>query len=169
MVTPTNQYQRQPENTNLFRPTNYRLVFPQKTNTTFFCQRANIPGMTLTSAQIATPFVKIPEPGTKCDEEFRAYEEIFNWMVGMGYPENFNQRADFEDASLLNADDDPDRSDAILHILSNNMNPILAIKYIGCYPVTLSEIALDSTIPNPGDGISFDVTFDYMYYKFERP
>ena len=50
---------RQPENTNLLQVTKYILTLPRVNNVQYFCQEANLPGISISQIPRQTPIVEI--------------------------------------------------------------------------------------------------------------
>jgi hypothetical protein len=124
-----------------------QLNFRLKLNTTpeleMRVQTVNIPGLNLGTIDIPTPFVVIPEPGNisyeqltvtfMVGEEMKDYMEIFDWMVGLGYPDGLGTyRRKFIDGSVL--------------ILNSNQKLLKNIRFTNMFPVTLSDLTFDSTL-----------------------
>ena len=93
-----------PENTNFLQPTKYVLTFPEIPDTTYFCQKANIPGVQLGMAEQQTPNLDLYHSGTKMtyntfditflvNESLTAWTTIYNWMVELSSMEaTYNKR-----------------------------------------------------------------------------
>ena len=85
--------QNQPDNYNILSPISYRLIIEKFPLLTFWCQTANIPGISTTEGVHSTPFREIPVIGEKIefetldvtmivDEDLANFKEIMNWMTG---------------------------------------------------------------------------------------
>ena len=81
-----------PSNTALLQPTKYVLTFPEISDTIYFCQKANLPGVQLGMAEQSTPNLDLYHSGTKMtyntfdisflvNEELTAWTQIYKWMV----------------------------------------------------------------------------------------
>lgn len=106
-------------------------------------QSVVIPGLNLGTIDIPTPFVTIPEPGNisyeqltvnfMVGEDMKDYMEIFNWMVGLGYPDGLGTYTrKFIDGSVL--------------ILNSNQKVLKNVRFTDMYPVSLSDVNFDSTL-----------------------
>ena len=82
--------------------TQWRINFDRLPLITWFCTNANIPGVTLGEAQYPTPMSDMPLSGDKLtfdtlniqfivDEELRNYRELWEWIVGIGFPKSHSQ------------------------------------------------------------------------------
>jgi len=85
------KHTRYPENTNPLMPTKYQFVFARLPKLTYFCQRANLPGIELATAIQSSPMREIPRAGSKIeyddlkltflvDEQLESWLEIFSWI-----------------------------------------------------------------------------------------
>jgi hypothetical protein len=117
-----------------------------------------------------SPFVNNPTPGDKIsydafsirfriDEEMANYLEIFNWMIGLGHPSNFEQHKDLREGQGV-------YSDASLIILSSNNNPAVRIALINVFPVSLAPVTFDVTQPDI-EYLEAEATFRYQQFTVE--
>lgn len=106
-------------------------------------QSVVIPGLNLGTIDIPTPFVVIPEPGNisydqltvnfMVGEDMKDYMEIFDWMVGLGYPDGLGTYTrKFIDGSVL--------------ILNSNQKVLKNVRFTDMYPIALSDLTFDSTL-----------------------
>lgn len=123
---------------------NFRLKLYTVPELEFRVQSVTIPGLNLGTIDIPTPFVTIPEPGNisyeqltvnfMVGEDMKDYMEIFNWMVGLGYPDGLGTYTrKFIDGSVL--------------ILNSSQNVLKNVRFTDMYPVSLSDLTFDSTLP----------------------
>ena len=89
-------FDQQIQNRNFLQPTGFKFTLNRSPKTSFFCQSANIPGMTLGVAAQPTYLRDIPTPGDKIefedlnlrflvDENLENYMEIYTWIRGLGF------------------------------------------------------------------------------------
>lgn len=141
-------------NKNFLSPLGYKFVLNRLPNVDYFCQTVRFPGVSIGTNSIPNPFIKIPVAGTelnygnlsitfKVDEDINNYKEIYDWLVALGFPENFAQYKAIGEASIV--DSKKIRSDASLVILSSSKNPKHEIKFYDVFPVSLSGFQFDST------------------------
>ena len=101
-MTTTNSYNRQPTKLDYASPTQFKFGIIKLPKVEYFCTAANIPGITLGSANQPTPLKDIPIPGDKLDydtlnisflvdENLENYREIHGWMTGLGFPKDYSQ------------------------------------------------------------------------------
>ena len=166
------EYLRQPENKNFLSPLGFKFQINKLPDTNFFVQSVVLPGIDVGFIDRASPFAKIPTVGDhltfgdiqitfRVNETMSNYIEIFNWMIGIGFPSDFEQRATIQRqprGSGLGL-----YSDAVLTILSSAMNPIIEIKVIDAFPISLSSLTMDSTLEDV-QYIEATATFKFLEY-----
>ena len=126
-----NWYQDQLTNKNFLSPIGFLFLLQRAKKTSFLCQKATIPNMSLCEVPIPTAgMVPIPIEGNMVygdlevefivDEDLRNYMEIHNWMRALGTPQNYGERNAWERKYQFHSSDDPRYSDATLQVLNNN-------------------------------------------------
>ena len=81
----------QPTNLNQLNVVSFETNFLRIPGVNYFCQRINIPGISLSSSVISTPFANIPIEGDVLefedlsigfivDEDMQNYLELYNWL-----------------------------------------------------------------------------------------
>ena len=165
--------QNLPSNTNFLSPIGFKFSLTNYPNVNYFCQAANLPGISIGPIPIATPFNAINLSGDEVsydelairfaiDENMKNWLEIHDWIIGLGLPtaESRNKYRQLKEAGELT-------SDAVLTILTSSMNPQIAIHFKDCFPLSLSGINFDSTTTDI-EYISADVSFRYDLYTIEN-
>ena len=144
----------QPINQNFLSPLGFKLQINKTPLTNYFIQSVELPSVTLGTADVETPFTRVPFPGTKLtfgnlqftfkvDEDMKNYMEIYEWLRAVGFPDNFAQYSNIAGAAL--ASGDGIYSDITLVILNSAMNPNIEVTFFDCFPVDLSQLTFDST------------------------
>ena len=144
----------QPTNPSFLSPLGFRLQIKRTPNVNYFVQSVELPSVSLGDVNVDTPFTRIPFPGTrltfgnlqvtfKVDENMSNYLEIYNWMMGLGFPDNFEQYKSLAGAGTMSGDGV--FSDIQLLVLSSAMQPIQEINFQDCFPVDISSLSFDST------------------------
>lgn len=168
---------RTPENTNLLQPTKFLLTFDRIPNVTYFCQEANIPGVSLPPIVVNSPMLDYHVAGNKLsfsmfnirfmvDEKVESWKSIYDWHLAIASPHSFDERNHL--SALQNQykqTDFPNYSDAVLTVLSNLNNPILRVHLVGLFPVSLSDIQFDTTL-SADHIITADASFSVKYFDF---
>ena len=109
-MTTTNAYSRQPTKFDYASPTQFKFQLLKLPKVEYFCTSVNIPGVTLSNIDIATPLKAIPTPGTildygdlemsfLVDENLENYREIHGWLTGLGFPRDHKQAKTLVDAA----------------------------------------------------------------------
>lgn len=165
-------------NYNMLSPVGFKFNIARAPNLNYTIQRANLPGIRLSSNKIPTPFVPIPITGKitynqfsvdfKVDEDLNNYLEIHNWMTALGSEQNFsgyktlkdNQTTTFSTKNGLT-------SDINLSIMTSAMRPNISVDLKDCFPIDLSDLDLsvtDSTL----EYVNARVSFEYLRYEITR-
>lgn len=174
---------RNPPNTNLLQSTKYRVTFDRLPGATYFCQAANVPGVSLTEIPRQTPFIDLYAPGEKMiydtfnitfliDEDMRAWTEIHDWIRGMTFPTDFQEYMNLDRQANIpyvrgRAKNKPQYSSGIMTVYSNKNNPSFRIKFVDLFPTSLSSVLFSGQ--DSADNIAMaDATFRFSYYEYER-
>ena len=169
----------QPDNLNFLSPTGYKFILSRAPTIEFMVQRVTLPTLTLPVAYQPNPFVNIPKPGDhlefgemtvtfKVNENLNNYLEIYNWMIALGKPESFNQYTLKDRQSKATGQQmDTVYSDITLTFLTSAMNGNLEFTMRDCFPVSLTDLEVDSTVSDI-EYITASATFavrDYIINK----
>jgi len=192
-MTEFNVQTRQPAKLDYASPIQFRFKCTKLPEVEFTCQTANIPGISLGGATQPTPLVDIPIPGDKIsfqsldinflvDENLNNYKEIHDWLVGIGFPQNYTQ---FQNLQAEGSDRFPGStrstaasgtstpqplseggtySDATLTILNSKNIPKTEIRFQNVYPTSLGSLSYDVKLTDV-DYLQATVSFNYMYYE----
>lgn len=164
-----------PPNLNLLSQVGFKFEIGRAPNFNYFIQRVDFPGMSLPTVPQSNPFIKVPIPGDhidfdsikiqfKLDEDLRGYFELYDWIVALGKPENFNgsaaiyERLPYDRAAVF--------SDGSLIILNNKMMPNINITFYEMLPVRLSGFTLE-TDANDINYLSASLELKYRMYKYD--
>ena len=143
----------------------------------FFCNRANIPTVSLGSAVQSSYLKNIPVPGDKLeyedlqldfmvDENCENYLQIYDWITGLGFPESLQQYQELKRDRRFWLPEDAltnERSDGTLMILNNNYLPSLKVIFKDLFPVSLSGIPF-SAVETEERYFTATVSFKYTIY-----
>ena len=161
-----------PENSSILQPTKYTFRIPELPFARYFCQTVNLPGVSTTPVQVDNPFSATFRHGDKLiydqfsinsiiDEDLRVWEETYNWITSITFPENFKQ---YKKRAGVKSDI---YYDGLLTINTNANNPNLRIKFFHCHPVSLGAVQF-STSENAETIPTADITFRYDRFVIER-
>jgi hypothetical protein len=145
---------QQPENRNFLSALAFKFGIRKLPFTNYFVQKVTIPGLIAGTSKQSSPFKELPVPGDhmhhedlqltfRVDENLRNYLEIYAWIVGTTFPDNFGQYAQlFQE---IKTSGKGVKSDATLMIFNSSNNPIVEVTYEDCFPYRLSSIEFSST------------------------
>ena len=145
---------------------------------TYFVQETEIPSVTLPNAGSATPFSNMKMPGDKIefgdltikflvDKKMKNWMAIFSWIQGMGFPENSEQYKNFINSGFVStyaSENDRMVSDASLVVLDSTNQPLKTFTMVDIFPVNLSGITFDATIPTAQQAVA-SATFAIQYMQ----
>ncbi|CAB4125341.1 tail completion and sheath stabilizer protein [uncultured Caudovirales phage] len=144
----------------------------------FWCQEVALPDITLDTTTFSTPLNIVKQPGDNLqfgalnvqfliDSNMDNYIELWNWMNGLGFPEDHAQFQTFINQQPSNPRGNLAKtvSDGTLSILNNSNNVIRNIQFIDMFPTSLSSLTLQATNTDVTYLVG-NVTFDYSHYKF---
>ena len=173
-----NALTRTPQNTNLLQPTKFLLTFDRMPTVQYFCQSVNLPGINIGQAPINTPMLDFFAPGNKIiynpfavhfllDEQLQGWQELHSWFRSIASPESWDERKRLSALQNKTGSKKPSYySDATLTILSALNNPILRVRFVNIFPITLSDVQFDSS-QSADDTMSSDAVFMFDYFNFE--
>ena len=192
-MTTTNVYTREPAKLDYASPVQFRFKCSKLPTVEFFCQTANIPGISIGSTSMPTGLKDIPIPGEKVayqdlsisflvDENLNNYKEIHDWIIALGFPQNHTQFADLQAAG---ADRYPGStsgaivpetniavplaeggtySDATLTVLNSKNIAVTEIRFNNIFPTSLGSLSYDVQASDV-NYLQASVDFSYMYYE----
>jgi hypothetical protein len=167
-----------PDNISPLSPNGFMFNIQKLPEINFFCQQVNLPGITLGVPEFGNPFNTAPIPGESLtydtltvqflvDESLTNYKSIYNWIVALGFPENYQQYLNFINNQdfLRTSELAKNFSDSSLTILGANNQPVQTIEFHDLFPVALDSLMFQSTNQDVNYLVG-NATFRYAYYKF---
>ena len=163
----------QPTNKSFLSPIGFQFGIQKLPHVNYFCTAAGIPDISLGTVEtIENTFIKLPIPGDKLtfgalnvtfqvDEDLKNFQEIYDWMVQLGFPDNFQQAAPLRRSGANLGDV---YSDATMIILTGGNTPNIEVKYVDVYPVSLT--ALDFSLQET-DVTYLTASCTFAYRKYE--
>lgn len=135
---------------NYMSPLEFVVSVKRLPNVQFFTQAVSIPNVSLQFTEQPNPFKPIPVPGDKLtygdlpltfilDESMSNYIEVFNWMKGLGFPNNYDQYKNLKDSEYGIF------TDISIVVMNSHKNPNIELQFQDCFPVSLSDVTLDTT------------------------
>lgn len=172
-------------NRNLLSPIGFKFILTKIPKVDFLCQTAMIPSISMGSAQQPSYLRDIPVPGDKAifedltlrfliDEDMENYLQIYNWIIGLAYPETLEQFANLRKLDQIQQPVTPndsyqkfaEYSDATLQILNSNFRVNRQIKFKNLFPVSLSTLDFDAT-NRDYNYFTATATFKYSGYEIQ--
>lgn len=164
-----------PTNKNQLSQLGFQFRVQRLPTVNFFLTRATLPGLTGNAPRVSTPFNPLPvaydkltynefSVTFKVDEDMKNWMEIFDWMVGIGFPTKFDERR------LLVNNTGAGKgifSDGNLTVMTSAKNPNTQYMFKNLIPTSLTD--LDFTTQDMDvTYLEATVTFSYDYYTIER-
>jgi hypothetical protein len=154
------------ENRNFLAPNGFKLSLIKFPKVSFFCQSANIPGISIPDIVIANPFRDYSIAGTETeyedfsvkfliDEDMTNYATIHQWLRKTGLAENFDTNKN------------PIEGAGILEILNSNWRPVITIEFEDLFPISLTALEFDATDQNVEYMVA-QATFKYKIYRIKN-
>lgn len=161
-----------PQNTNFLQSTKYTFVVPNLPFARYFCQSINLPGVSSSEIEVATPFSNTYRHPTKLsyesftisfliDEDIKVWEETYKWLVSLTRPESNKQYVKYRDKEAS------PYQDGVLTINTNANIPNLRIKFKNVFPVALGGIQFNSSDSADTTPVA-DLTFRYDLFEIVR-
>ena len=162
--------QNLPSNISYLSPIGFRFTLSNFPEVTYFCQAANIPGISLAGVDFPTPMKNIQFSGDEVsfeelsirfvvDENLKNWLSIYDWIIGMGIPDK-----DSAEKYKKLKDENKLVADGTLSILTSNMNVQMEVRFQNMFPLSLSGISFDSSAADV-DYVVADVSFQYDIYE----
>lgn len=165
----------QPENKSFLSPIGFKFAIKRLPHVNYFCTSAELPSISMGQIDtVENTFIKLPVPGDKLtfdllnlrfrvDEDLKNFQEIYDWLIGLGYPDNFTQSAALRSGNGLLPQGDV-YSDGSLIITTSAFQPNIEVKFIDMYPVSLSSVSFNIEQTDV-DYLQADVNFAYRKYE----
>jgi hypothetical protein len=167
-----------PSNINPLSPNGFQFTISKLPELSFFCQTVNLPGITLGAPEFGNPFQVQPIPGETLvydqltvqflvDEQMANYQAIYNWIIALGFPNDYEQYTTFVNNDQRGALSELARnySDATLQILSGNNQTVKSVQFVDLFPTALDSLQFAGTNQDVQYLVG-NATFRYGYYKF---
>ena len=160
-----------PDNLSYLSPVGFRFAIKKLPHVNYFCQAANIPGVSPTAIPIDLPVSRMYTEGLTpdfeeltvrfvVDEYMKNWEEIYNWITGLSPPASLEERAEY-----LRKEERV--STGILTLLTGSMNPQMEFHFLDAFPTNLTALDFDSTATDV-EYLSATATFRYQRYEIKH-
>ena len=161
-------------NKNFLSPLSFQFSISKTPNVNFFVTACTTPSVNLGVVEVANPFSRLRVPGDKIDfgdfsvtfkvdEDMRNYEEILEWMFGLGFP---NEYAQYRALNQKEALKEGKYSDATLTILTSSKNPNKSFVFTDAFPYAISDIRMASNSSDV-EYVECEVSFKYTTFSIK--
>jgi len=191
-MTTTNIQTRQPSKMDYASPVQFRFKIAKLPQVEFFIQSVNLPGISISDVNVATPLYDYPVPGDEItyqsldisflvDENLNNYKEVHDWISGLGFGKNHQQFADMRatgtdrfpgtvanTAASGTATPPPipegsTYSDATLTILNSKNIAVTEIRFQNVFPTSIGSLSYDVKAGDV-DYLQAQSSFSYINY-----
>lgn len=162
--------QNLPDNLSYLSPIGFKFQINDFPEVNYFCQAANIPGISIGAIDVATPLKNVKFSGDEIsyeelnirfvvDENMKNWLSIYEWIISLGFPSKEDQEKyrRLQNSNKLT-------QDATLTVLTSNMNAQINFIFKDCFPLNLSSINFDSGNTDV-EYVTADVSFAYDVYE----
>jgi len=191
-MTTTNIQTRQPSKMDYASPVQFRFKIAKLPQVEFFIQSVNLPGISISDVNVATPLYDYPVPGDEItyqsldisflvDENLNNYKEVHDWISGLGFGKNHQQFADMRatgtdrfpgtvanTAASGTATPPPipegsTYSDATLTILNSKNIAKTEVRFQNVFPTSIGSLSYDVKAGDV-DYLQAQASFSYINY-----
>jgi len=145
---------KNPVTTNNLLPNRFIFMLKRSPNVNFWVQEVELPGFSINPTKQPNPFVDLPISGDHIDydtlgitmlvdEQLSNYLEIYNWMKGLGFPDNFDEYAVLQDSVPIL--DKGVKSEIIVFLLNGQQQPRFQFVFHDAFPFALGGWCLSAT------------------------
>jgi T4-like virus tail tube protein gp19. len=161
----------QPINPNFLSQINMRFTLKRAPNLSFFAVGAELPSLTMDVIEQPTSFITLPLHGSKIkyddftltfkvQEDFSNYLEIYEWMNGIGFPDDFTGFPKIQSGDGV-------YSDGTLTVHTSAKNPNMEFTFINMFPYHLGGLTFDVQSENVEE-MNCSVTFKYQRFYMKK-
>ena len=170
-------FRTQIENRNFLSGVGFKFNLAKHPKVDFFSNSAKIPQLTLGLATQPTYLKDIDVPGEKLsygdftlrflvDENMENYIAIYDWLVGLGFPETTQEFKTLTTDSADQRDLKEAFCDGTLRILNSNYREVATVKFTDLFPVSLTSLDFDATNTDI-QYLTAEVSFKYTIYDLK--
>ena len=170
-------FRTQIENRNFLSGVGFKFNLAKHPKVDFFSNIAKIPQLTLGLATQPTYLKDIDVPGEKLtygdftlrflvDENMENYMAIYDWLVGLGFPETTQEFKTLTTDSADQRDLKEAFCDGTLRILNSNYREVATVKFTDLFPVSLTSLDFDATNTDV-QYLTAEVSFKYTIYDLK--
>ena len=164
-----------PDNLNYLANISFRLTMEDAPSLTWFCQSANVPGISIDAIDVTNPYATIPYAGSKVafeeltvgfivDEHLKNWMEIYDRITALGMSKGGEQYRLLKAGGTTMTPQGGIVSTIVLSILTSAMNPQMEFHFYEAFPITISALEFDSA---NADLEYFTATAGFRYTNYE--
>jgi len=161
--------------TNFLQTNSYQLILPRFPRVQYFSTDFVLPEIQLQPAYSSTPYTDLKFAGDKpmfgamtftfmVDETMKNYEEVFNWMNGIGFSSDHSDYTNFENKSSAQP---LGEQDAKVVVMSSKSNPVRSLTFFDAIPTALSGFQMTSQDPET-NYVKASLTMVYTRFEFDK-
>jgi len=169
-------WNKQIENRNFLSPSGFKFTLAKFPKIAYFCQSANIPGISVGTPMQPTPFRSIPLDGSftydslnitfLVDENLDNYIILHNWLKGIGVPNEFRDRNAYREKMKEEFGNDSLTADGSLAILNSNFSAKFDVSFKDLIPTSLQTLEFSANEDSTNYFVA-QATFQYSYYEIK--
>ena len=170
-------FRTQIENRNFLSGVGFKFNLAKHPKVDFFSNSAKIPQLSLGLATQPTYLKDIDVPGEKLtygdftlrflvDENMENYIAIYDWLVGLGFPETTQEFKTLTTDSADQRDLKEAFCDGTLRILNSNYREVATVKFTDLFPVSLTSLDFDAANTDI-QYLTAEVSFKYTIYDLK--
>ena len=163
-----------PDNLNYLSNISFRLAIEDTPHLTWFCQSVTVPGVSVNTVDVVTPFVNIPYAGGSVsfeelsvtfmvDEHLKKWIEIYDRVIALGLAEGHEKYRLLKSSSDLTPRGGT-VSTIVLTVLTSGMNPQIEFHFNEAFPISISSLEFNSSST---DVEYFTATAGFRYTNYE--
>jgi hypothetical protein len=166
-------------NLDFLNPTRFSLSILRLPKVSFFIQTTELPGLAINPLESPNPLTNIMIPDDKMsfetlnctfkvDVNMDNWFEVYQWMQGLGFPEQYEQyRRENNKYAYTNMSDlAKNYSEAKLFVHGPGGNVVRTFNFADCLPIQLGGISFDATATDV-DFATASLTLSYTYYSVD--
>jgi len=159
---------------NFLESNRFMLIIPSFESTRFYSQTFQLPALSMQNAGADSPFSRMNFAGDKAefspvsfefmvDEQMTNYQEIYEWIMNIGYVRSFD---DYKNFKLKSRQQPLGEQDIKIILLDSKNHPVKTFTFLNAIPVSLSGTEI-STQVNEAQYVRASVSFVYDYFEIE--
>jgi len=165
---------RTPQDVNFLQPVDFSFFVKKLPTTNFFVKGITIPGVSIQEVSMPTPLTRVYDSGEHVsyeplevrflvDENLRNWTEVYAWLKGLGFPDEFGEYAELASVprSMLG---EGLKSELVVGLLDSSRVLNFSFVYHDAFPIALSGMEFRTD----DDATRYaEATARFMYTTFD--